>query len=85
LPLLLRYGQDLQPANATRRNTHMSLGRHRIVLIVALGLSLTAVGFAGAVVRERRPEPTEPTPESNDPLEAPWRELWALDSRDAGR
>jgi hypothetical protein len=63
----------------------MSLTRHRIVLIIVLGLSLSAVGFAGAVLTERRPESTEPSPDSSDPLEAPWRELRALDSRDAGR
>jgi hypothetical protein len=65
----------------------MRLHRRRIVLIATLGLSLTAAGFAGAVLAaERRPEPTEPSPDSSDPFEAPvWRDLHALESRDGGR
>lgn len=66
----------------------MRLHRRRIVLVLiaTLGLSLTAAGFAGAVLAERRPEPTEPSPDSSDPFEAPvWRDLHALESRDGGR
>jgi hypothetical protein len=64
----------------------MRRNRHWIVFIAVLGLSLGAVGFAGAALAERRPEPTEPTPDSTDPLEAPlWPDLRVLESRDAVR
>lgn len=47
------------------------IDRRRLLITVALGLTFAFGAVATGVRADRRPEPTEPSPVSGDPFEAP--------------
>lgn len=47
------------------------IDRRRLLIAVVLGLTFALSAVATGVRADRRPEPTEPSPVSGDPFEAP--------------